>query len=233
VSARIGSSISAELLARAGFDYVTLDAQHGEVSFETLMEMIRAVEGGGSTPLVRVPAKDAWMIQRALDLGGHGVVVPGIDDAEQCRAAVAACRYPPLGERSYGPLRWRESIDSGEALCIVQIETAAGLSNTEAIVSVPGLDGVYIGPVDLGLSLGLGRLGTFEHPRIAAAIVDTVEACARHGVMAGRPALTIGEVGAALQEGCRFVTAALDTDYMRMGAGDHLSAIRQRYSLSE
>jgi 4-hydroxy-2-oxoheptanedioate aldolase len=229
VSARIASPLAAEIIARAGFDYITLDAQHGEAGFDMLMQLATVVEAAGVTPLVRVPGSESWMIQRALDLGVRGVIVPAVEDADQCRVAVAACRYPPLGERSFGPLRADGARHGDDPLCIVQIETGAGVAQAESIVSVPGLDGVYIGPVDLGMSLGLERGAAPKHPMLLNAIADVERACAHHGVVAGRPASTIDEVGAAIQEGCLFVTVAIDTEYLQRGAGDQLAAIRDCY----
>jgi 4-hydroxy-2-oxoheptanedioate aldolase len=187
-----GSPVIAELAGRAGLDWVLLDAQHGAVSDADLLPCIQAVGLGGSPALVRVGSDDPRLIMRALDLGAAGVVVPLVSTPEQATAAVAATRYPPAGTRSFGPVRrhYGTGHDStgaavAEPLCLAMIETTAGLDAIDRIAATPGLDGVFIGPVDLSLDLGLGLpdfsdLGSLREP-----IGRIVTAARRHGIIAG------------------------------------------------
>lgn len=158
----IASSFTAELVASCGFAYVTVDMQHGLSSFGDLVPMLQGIGRWGTTPLVRVPVGDTATAQRALDAGAEGIIFPFISSKADAIAAVAACRYPPAGLRSFGPVRSRlvSGADTDRAnssvLCIVMIETQEALENLPAILATPGVDAVYVGPADLGLSLGRG-----------------------------------------------------------------------------
>ena len=158
----VPGSFGAEILAGTGVDYVCVDQQHGIIDYDSMVPMLQAIRAGGAAPITRVLSKDPFLIMKALDAGAWGVIVPMIDDAEAAADAVAACRYPPRGIRSWGPTRASLALGSrdpedlaGEVLCLVMIETRKGLENVEEISATPGLDGIYIGPSDLALSLGL------------------------------------------------------------------------------
>ena len=180
--------VSAEIVARAGFDVVCLDLQHGFADLGSAPRLLHAVRAAGSPSLVRVAWNAPDQIMRALDLGADGVVVPMVEDADEAREAVAACRYAPAGARSWGPL-WGdarrtapdpEAGDAGAA-CILMIETATGLANVEEIAAVPGLDALYIGPNDLSLSRGRPRTDYLTSPEFD----DIVDAVIRAGHDAG------------------------------------------------
>ena len=158
---QLDSPASTERLARLGYDYVSLDAQHGLFGYAGMLAALTAIDAGGrSVGLVRVAANDATPIGRALDAGAAGVIVPLVNTAEDAAAAVAASRYPPTGIRSYGPTRAGMRIGPTPAeadaavVVLVMIETAEGLVNVEEIAATPGLDGLYIGPSDLNLAVG-------------------------------------------------------------------------------
>jgi 4-hydroxy-2-oxoheptanedioate aldolase len=187
----IGNSFSAEAAASAGFDYACVDLQHGVVDYSSMVPMLQAIGLQGVTPIVRVPWPEPWLIMQALDAGALGVVVPLIETAEQAALAVAACRYPPTGIRSFGPTRAAIAHGTAEpdelqrVACILMIETEAGIANLDEITSVPGVDAIYVGPSDLALALGLpprpsGPLA--EHERV---IGEILEMCQRKGVVAG------------------------------------------------
>src|ERR1700761_3364211 len=156
--AGIPSSITAEVAAVAGYDYVCVDLQHGMSDEATMVSMFHATQAGGAVPLARLAWNEPWLIMRALDLGAAGVILPLIDNAAEAARAVAACRYPPHGRRSYGPIR--AEIIAGtavpdelgaDALCFAMIETREGLENLDEIAATPGIDGLYIGPSDLSI----------------------------------------------------------------------------------
>jgi len=191
--ASIPSSLTAEAAALAGADYVVVDQQHGAVEPATLMAMLQAIAGAGAAPLVRVARNEPFPIGQALDLGAVGVIVPMVESGDQAAAAVAACRYAPEGIRSFGALR----AGSGDRpLCLVMIETRAGLERAAEITATPGLDGVYVGPSDLALSLGLQPTIRLEHPPVLEALAVIHAACADAGIVAGVHCLAAEDVPA-------------------------------------
>ena len=144
-------SVTGEVLGRTGADYVVVDLQHGALAEAELPGVAAAITAAGSVPLVRTRSPDFADVGRPLDLGAHGVIVPSLRDADHVREVVAACRYAPTGTRSIGRL----SGGADEPLVIAMVETASALDDLDAVLAVEGLDGVYVGPGDLGLSLGL------------------------------------------------------------------------------
>jgi 4-hydroxy-2-oxoheptanedioate aldolase len=156
----VDSTYAVEIMARAGFDWCCLDMQHGLHTVGGLVAGMQALASAGCAGYVRVGANRHEDIARALDAGARGVIVPQVSSAEQARAAVAACRYPPSGQRSWGPVRAKlglirpePSALDDEADCLVMIEDRAGLEALDAIAAVPGLTGIFVGPADLALSL--------------------------------------------------------------------------------
>ena len=187
----IGSPYAAEVIANLGYDSVTVDLQHGMFDVETAIAMLQAISTTPAVPLVRVPANEAWLVQKLLDAGAYGVICPMIETAEQCAAFVRATRYPPEGERSFGPARGllyggadyvREA--NSTILSWAMVESLRGLDNLEAIAAVPGLGGIYIGPSDLGMGLD----GAVQNPlsRTVVAAIDRIVAVAkRNGLRLG------------------------------------------------
>src|SRR5215207_6696594 len=181
-----------ELASALELDYVCLDQQHGLIDYAAMVGMIRAAGAAGCSPIVRVASDEPWLLMRALDAGALGVVIPMIDDGTQVARAVEACRFPPEGRRSYGPIRAAAVIGSrdpadvaNEVLCIAQIETAGGLENVEEIAATPGLDGLYIGPADLALALGIPLAAAGDDPRHVDAVQRILRACQASGIGAG------------------------------------------------
>lgn len=157
----IPNAYSTEIYSAAGWDSVTIDMQHGAPEFNDLVPLLQAVSLADVTPMVRVPWNTPGYIQRALDAGAYGIVCPMINTKEEAEAFVRAGRYPPMGERSFGPYRaahyggadyWQHAND--EVLLFAMIETRQAVNNLEAILSVKGINGVYVGPSDLSLSMG-------------------------------------------------------------------------------
>jgi 4-hydroxy-2-oxoheptanedioate aldolase len=184
--------MTAEAAARAGYDYVVVDMQHGIASESEMLAMIQATEAAGAIPVVRVAHNDPTSIGRALDAGALAVIVPMVNDPESAAAAVAACRYAPEGSRSYGPVaaisRYSDDyarVANRTVACIIMIETKEAVERIDSILAVPGIDGVYVGPVDLSLTLGLPPGTDHEHEGFASAIRSIVEACERHGIVPG------------------------------------------------
>ena len=183
------NALSAEMLAKGGFDWVLVDMQHGCMDYETALNMIRAIDLGGVTPLVRVPWNEPGIIGRMLDAGAMGVVVPMIQDAEDARRAVDACLYPPAGRRSFGPIRVGTRDGAGyfasanqRVAVMPMIETADALANVEAIAAVPGVDALFVGPFDLSIALGLPPGDNDGEPLFDAALARIGEAARATGI---------------------------------------------------
>lgn len=215
----VGNGVTAELMGRAGLDFCALDAQHGGVDWHTMTDTLRAVELGGTQTLVRVPWCTPDLIMRALDLGAGGVIVPMVSTAEDAALAAQACRYPPHGNRSFGKVRsyYTAEGDAAEPLCFVMIETAKGLENIDKIASTPGVDGLFLGPVDLALSLGLGQ--AFKMPaEVFNAVDQVVEAAKRHGKIPGGAALGADNAREQVARGMRLIATGADSIFVRTGA---------------
>ncbi|HXA38437.1 MAG TPA: aldolase/citrate lyase family protein [Phenylobacterium sp.] len=215
---------SAELMASMGWDAVTVDTQHGLIGYSEMLAMLQAVSTTPVTPLVRVSWNQPGKIMRALDAGAYGVICPMINDAVECAAFVQACRYPPEGFRSSGPTRAivyggpdYHAKANGEMLAIAMIETAQGLANVEAIVATPGLDGVYIGPSDLSLSIGGPPGQDSDAPALMAAFDRILAACKAAGVRIGVHTNSMAYSQKMIDRGFDLVTVGSDTRYM--GAG--------------
>lgn len=159
----MATSFGAETLARAGWDSVTFDMQHGIIDYHDVVHGIQAMQRLPVTPLVRVPWNEPGIIGKVLDAGALGVICPMVNTREDAVRLTSAMRYPPAGSRSYGPARAETYGEAGgyfseanaSVICIPMIETVEAIQNLDEILSVPGVDGVYVGPSDLGLSMGL------------------------------------------------------------------------------
>ncbi len=167
----IPNAFSAEVMARQGFDALCVDMQHGLIDYSDVWPMLQAISQTDTVPVVRVPWNDAQIIMKVLDAGAYGVIVPLVNTAEEAARAVAACRYPPDGMRSFGPARAAMYAGQGyvqesndQIVVLAMIETKQGLDNLDAICATPGLDGVYIGPADLSYALGLPPQADNENP---------------------------------------------------------------------
>ncbi|MFI7665705.1 HpcH/HpaI aldolase/citrate lyase family protein [Nocardia sp. NPDC049526] len=226
--------VATERIAMSGYDYVCLDAQHGLIEYRGLLAGITAIDaaGTGTAALVRVQANDPFWIAQALDAGARGVVVPMVDTAAEAEAAVAACRFPPVGHRSNGALRAGLRIGpsparaNAEIACMVMIETVSGLRNAAEIASVPGVDAIYIGPSDLRLALG-GATPT--DPAVDAEFDDALRTVLKAAEAAGK-AVGIhcpdGVTAARrLAEGFNYVSIANDLVHLEQAVKSHLAQV--------
>lgn len=228
--------VATERLARLGYDYITVDAQHGLLGYTGLRNAVLAIDAGAtSAAVVRVEQNDPVAIGRALDAGAAGVIVPLVDTAEDAAAAVRATRYPPEGRRSFGPMRaeLRISADPAEAnesvLALAMIETPQGLENVAEICATPGLDGIYVGPADLRLAVG----GTSPADRsvddvFEAAVEKIAQAAADAGIAAGFHTTSGEEAQRRLAQGYTYATVACDLVHLEQAAKAQLSAARGR-----
>lgn len=228
----IPSGITAELVARAGFDFVCVDNQHGVNDYQSTTHMLQVVALGSSVPLVRVPWNEPGVIGKMLDAGAQGIVVPMVNSAAEAEAVVRACRYAPEGARSYGPVAAGLRTDDYAATandaiaCIPMIETVEAIEAIDDILSVPGIDAIYVGPADLSISLGLPPESEYDNPRFVEALETIVAACNHRSVPAGIHAST-ALVGRYLELGFRMITATSDLVSLRTGLGDAAALARQ------
>jgi 4-hydroxy-2-oxoheptanedioate aldolase len=185
-------------------------------------------------PLVRVPWNEPYEIMKALDAGAYGVIVPMVNSRAEAEQAVAACRYPPTGMRSFGPMRAAlyggrgyAAEANGQIACIAMIETEEGLRHLDEIVTTPGLDAVYIGPADLALALGLPAVGDTDEPRHAAAVSRIADACRGAGIAVGIHTSSLAYAKRYLAAGFNLVTLGSDAGFMLRAAAGDLAAVRQ------
>lgn len=229
----IGSSFSAEIVSHQGFDAVTVDRQHGMMGFETTVSMLQAISTTSAVPLVRPSQNDPAEIMRLLDAGAYGVICPMISTRFDAEKLVAACRYPPIGQRSFGPARGLlyggadyATYANNEMLVIAMIETAAALENLTEIIATPGLDGIYIGPNDLALALGKPPKIESVDPMVIEAIATTREAAAKRGLITGIFCSSGSAAAARRAEGFDLVTPGNDATLLREGALEGVRASR-------
>lgn len=228
----IPATLSAEVMARAGFDYVCVDTQHGTVEYQITVELIRAIEHGGSIPIVRVPWNEPGIIGKMLDAGAEGVIIPMVNTPEEAEAAVKACRYAPDGgSRSFGPtigrIRRTDYVEwaRDNIAVIPMIETKQAVDNLPEILSVPGIDAVYVGPADLSLTLDLPPANNDGSPAFDEAYTRIVDECQKVGVVPGCHA-TGPLVPKRFHQGFRMVTATADQVALGAGAAASLAAAR-------
>lgn len=230
----IGNSYSAEIIGWSGVDCVTVDLQHGMTDVQAMIAMLQAISATPATPFVRVPACDPALLMKALDAGAYGVICPMINNADEARAFVSATRYPPYGERSFGPSRgllyggadYFSNADK-TIVRLAMIETVAGLEAVEEIAAVDGLDGIFIGPNDLGLTLGKGPAGDPTDPAVLAAIARCRKAALQHKKHIGMfcPSGLVAARWTA--EGFDFVVPNSDANHLKAATAAEVRAARE------
>ncbi len=229
----IPSAFATEVMAHQGWDTLTIDLQHGVVDYAQMLGMLQAVSTTATVPVVRVPWLEPGIVMKTLDAGAYAVICPMVNTREDAQRLVSYCRYAPRGTRSFGPVR--ASLYGGPdypehandtVVVFAMIETAQALDNLDAILSVEGLDAVYVGPSDLSLSLGCKPSFDDVEPPVQQAIEHIVQRARAHGVQAGihngRP--DVAQARIAL--GYRFVTLGSDARLLASGSQALLSAMR-------
>jgi 4-hydroxy-2-oxoheptanedioate aldolase len=233
----LGSPIVAETMAREGFACTVLEQQHGLWDTASIVAGIGAVHLAGSTPAVRVPLADFAFVSRALDMGAEAIIAPMINTVADARRFVAAAKYPPLGERSWGPQRamtlqgktvavdyLREANDG--TLTLAMIETQAALANVDAIAATPGIDSLFIGPYDLSVALSDGNAQDIQAPEVERAIDRICQAATKAGKI---PGIYCGNTERALamaKRGFRFIAVSSDHGIVREGAAAVFKALK-------
>lgn len=223
----------AEVLSRTGVDWIGIDAEHTPVAAERVEDVVRAIEGGDATPIVRLPSVEAAVAggaKHALDSGAQGVIVPGVESREDAEAAVRATYVPPEGERGLAGTtranRYGEAFDAyagganDETLLVVQIETPAAVENTDEILGVDGIDVAFIGENDL--SSAYGHPGEKDRAEVKEAVEAVLDAAEAHGVHPGIAGRTPENVTERIERGFRFFLLGADVTFMRNGVAPFL-----------
>ena len=231
----IPSGFSAEVMAQCGWDSVTVDMQHGIQDYQSMVQCFQAMQAHPITPMVRVPWNEPGIIGKALDGGAMGIICPMVNDAAEAKALADACLYPPMGKRSNGPIRAAmygetssyQKTANGEILVIPMIETQAGIDNIDEILSVPGISGIYIGPSDMGLSLGMIPILDREEPVILGIYEKLVAACRKHGKFAGLHNGSAPYAARMVGMGFQLCTIANDSGLMARAAREAVGAFRK------
>ena len=231
----IANSFCAETMAHQGWDTLTIDLQHGVVDYQAMVGMLQAISTTATVPIVRVPWLEPGIIMKTLDAGAYGVICPMVNTREEAQRFVAYTSYAPKGTRSFGPVR---ALLYGGAdypakandtiVRFAMIETAQALDNLDAILSVEGLDAIYIGPSDLSLALGCKPQFDDVEPKVAQAIDHIVARAKAHGVVAGIHNGRSDVAKARIARGFRFVTVSSDARLIAAGSQQVLSEMRQR-----
>ncbi len=226
----IPSSVSAEVMATAGLDYVCIDLQHGLSHFSDAVPMLQALTLGGCTPTARVPWNEPGIIGKVLDAGAMAVIVPMVNSRAECEAAVRATRYAPEGARSFGPTRVGAVEGPGyvteanaNVTCIPMVETRQAVDSIDDILTVPGVEAIYVGPGDLAISLG--HAPGSEDPEFHEALATIVDACGRHGVVPGIHA-TAATAAERLGRGFRMITVSADLVGLRNAIATDVATAR-------
>ena len=231
----VTSPFAVEVMAHAGYDCLTVDTQHGPPDIGSAIPMFQAISTTDVVPFARVGWNEPGTIMKLLDAGCYGVICPMIEGRKDAEAFVGACRYPPEGYRSYGP--FRANIYGGEdyaenanetVVTMAMIETRAALDDLDGILSVPGLDAVFIGPSDLGQGLGLGPGMDREEPEVVEAIDRIVGSARDKGLAAGIFTASTEYAGRMIDKGFNFVNVASDVRLMAGAASAAVSALRER-----
>ncbi len=229
----IASSHLAEILGHQGYDSLTIDMQHGAIGYEAAFHMLQAISTTPAMPMVRVPWNDPAMIMKLLDAGAYGVICPMINARAEAEAFVGAGRYPPRGYRSFGPNRAVQYAGADyarhadrEVLLFAMIETRAGLDAVEEIVSVAGLDGIYVGPGDLSLALGSPPSMAPTEPRVLEAMSRVRERTRRAGLIAAVHTDGAATAAQRFAEGFQLCTLQNDTRLLINAASAQVKAAR-------
>lgn len=230
----LGAAYACELIAAAGWDALTVDQQHGVGGNAELLACLTAVRAAGAAGFVRVAGCDAGLIGRALDAGAQGIVCPMVNSAEEAARLVRAVKYPPLGERSFGPYRAKllaGPVDyfhksNAWTIACAQIETKEAVENLDAILMTPHLDMIYAGPNDLAISLSGGKHHDVTAPEVREALAEVLSKCRTHGVIAGAFANTTNQAREMAEAGWQVLSVGTDAGWLATAARTTLAATR-------
>ena len=229
----IPNSWTAELAAQSGFDALTIDMQHGLADYSTAISMIQVISSKNVVPMVRVPWNEPVSIMRLLDAGACGIIAPMINNSADAKSLVRYCRYPPAGRRSYGPIRanladYKNYLAEAnkDIKVIAMIETKEVLNELDEILEIRGIDGVYIGTVDLSISLGLEKHGDLDHPVLKEAIDQILFKTKQRNLIRGIHASSSDQAIQLRRMGFNLITPYNDSKILTKTAKKIVSSIR-------
>ena len=230
----IPSAVTAEIMARQGFDLMTVDLQHGLIDYQMALTMLQVLQGLPAPVLARVPGNEPGILMKCLDAGFSGVICPMVNTAEDARRLVQSTRYAPLGSRSFGPTRANMVYGSAYAkaanasvMVLAMIETREALDNLDAILAVEGIDGVYVGPSDLGLSLGCEPTLEPTAPEVLEAITAILTRAKSAGRIAGVHTGSPAMIRHMLAQGYDFASLLTDVRLFASAVASQLAAVHQ------
>ena len=231
----IPSGFSAEVIAKCGFDTVTVDLQHGVQDYLSMVQCFQAMQAHPVTPLVRVPWNEPGIVGKVLDGGAMGVICPMVNNRSQAEALVQYAKYPPRGTRSNGPIRAAlygeasgyQLTANDETLVLPMIETREAIENMDEILDVPGIAGVYVGPSDLAFSYGSTPKMDHEGPFFLDIYARLIDACGKRGLYAGIHTASAAYAARAIGMGFRLVTIMNDCGLMAMAAKTAVAQVRR------
>jgi len=235
--AQLGSPLTAEILARAGFDWLMIDMEHGPGDIMTLISQCQAISGTECVPLVRAPWNDFVVAKRILDAGAYGILFPYVNTAAEAEAAVRACKYPPQGIRGVAgsprAVRFGQDIShylsraNEELLVLIAVETLEAIANLPEILGVEGLDGVFIGPMDLATSMGY--FANPGHPEVQSAIARAEERVLRAGKVLATTCTSWEQAENLYQRGYQMLMVLADGVGLAKLAADRVTAFRKSF----
>jgi len=224
------SPVTAQLMAKTGFEWLTVELEHTPITFETAAQCFAIIAASGCVPLARVPFNTVENIKRVLDTGAWGIVVPMVNSRAEAEAVVRAARYRPIGERSIGGQLHATNFDTDSAsyyaraneeiLVVVMAEHVQGVENIDSILSVPGIDAVFVGPNDLHASMGLPPSFDSDHPRFNDALHRVLDSAKTHGVAAGIHVIDAAQAQRRIQEGWQFIAVGSEAGFMLSKASE-------------
>ncbi|MFC2088230.1 HpcH/HpaI aldolase/citrate lyase family protein [Calditrichota bacterium] len=240
----IPSSFSAEIMAHQGFDSITIDMQHGLVEYQVAVTMLQAISTTSVIPLTRIPWNDPARLMKALDAGSYGVICPMINTPEDAEALVKACKYPPDGFRSFGPIRAKyygggsthgggdyHQFANEETLVIPQIETKEAIKNLDEILQIPGIGAIYVGPSDLSMALGREPRKGQSDPVVVEARQKILETAKKYKIPAGIHTNSKEVAVNMIKEGFQLTSIQSDDRFLMSKAKEEVNAIREALNI--
>lgn len=234
---QIGHPACAEIFARAGFDWICVDLEHGAIDLESMTNIFRTLDAYDCVPVARLPINDPCWIHRSLDAGAQALIIPMVKTAEDVESAIREAKYPPRGTRGFGYSRanmhgmdFEEYISTAndEIAIIMQIEHKAAIANLDAILQVDGVDGTFIGPLDLSGSMGI--TGQIDHPDMEAALETYLNGCSKYNIAPGFHIIqpNSDNVQKAIQKGYTMIALGVDTVFLTERAQWVMQAAREK-----
>lgn len=230
---QIGHPDITEILSQLDFDYLLIDAEHGPFGIKTMQVMLQAMSGTAAVPIIRAPSNDPVFIKRALDIGACGLLIPLVSSKQDAQNTVSAIKYPPAGIRGVGPRRAsRYFLDveeyfataDEEILTLVQIETKEAVNNAAEILSVEGIDGYFLGPMDL--AAGLGHIGNEAHPEVEEAINKVLVMGKKAKKIGGIYTFNTEDAQKRIKQGFQFIALGVDSAFLIKSARESLERMR-------